>query len=88
MMTSTQGSDLITTRFNGLDSGVTYQFYYRAENIHGWSTGYSDSVSVKTLTVPSTISIPTTANLGSSVKIIWTAPYSGGTGIPITSYEI
>lgn len=87
-MTSTYGSDLITTTIDGLDSGVTYQFNYRAENIHGWSTDYSDSVSVKTLTEPSTIDLPTTANLENTVKIVWSAPYSGGSGIPITSYEI
>ena len=87
-MTETLGESLIYTTVNGLNSGVTYQFKYRAENIHGWSTGYSDSVSVKTLVEPSTIDVPVTSNQGDSVKIKWSAPYTGGLGIPITSYEI
>jgi len=62
MMTKTPGENLIHTTINGLDSGVTYQFNYRAENIHGWSTGYSDSVSVKTLSEPKTIGVPVTSN--------------------------
>lgn len=32
--------------------------------------------------------MPFTSNQGKSVKITWSAPYSGGIGIKITSYEI
>ena len=37
LMTEAPGETLIHITINGLDSGQTYQFSYRAENIHGWS---------------------------------------------------
>lgn len=88
IMTESYGETLIYTTINGLDSGVEYQFNYRAQNIHGWSTEYSPSVTVKTLKEPEAIGAPTTTNSGDQVTIKWLAPYTGGSGIAITSYEI
>jgi hypothetical protein len=45
-------SGLIETTIEGLSSGVTYQFKYKARNIHGESVDFSAAVGVKTLTEP------------------------------------
>ena len=73
---------------DGLTSGETYKFKYRAQNIHGWSNDYSTSVSVKTLTEPSAPQVPSTVENGDQVRIRWVKPYSGGFGVLITEYEI
>jgi hypothetical protein len=83
-MTADDGSNTITTMIDGLQSGVTYRFNYRAQNIHGWSTAFSDYVEVKTLKEPETIGVPVTTNQAAQVKLKWVAPYSGGNGIAIT----
>ena len=57
-------SDTINVAIDGLTSGETYQFKYRAQNIHGWSDDYSAAVSVKTLTEPSAPQVPTTVENG------------------------
>ncbi len=51
------GSNKISTTINGLTSGVVYGFKYRAQNVFGWS-GYSDEVSVKTVTEPLAPNVP------------------------------
>jgi hypothetical protein len=43
---------------------------------------------VKTLTEPKTTGVPKTSNVGQFVEIRWLAPYSGGVGVKIISYEI
>jgi len=37
----------------GLSSGATYAFKYRAQNLHGWSTGYSPVLTATAMRVPS-----------------------------------
>jgi hypothetical protein len=68
---SDDGSGIIEATIDGLSSGFTYQFKYRAQNIHGWSINYSESTSVKTLTEPHAVSMPTTANVEDKVQIRW-----------------
>jgi hypothetical protein len=52
-------SNIISTTINGLTSGVIYSFKYRAQNVFGWS-GFSQLVSIKTVTVPQAPQIPST----------------------------
>lgn len=87
-LTQTVGESLIMVTINGLSSGVIYKFRYKASNIHGWSTDFSPLMSVKTLTVPHTVSSVTTTSVEDRVKIDWLTPYSGAVGVEILSYEI
>lgn len=52
IMTAVPGQTFITIQIGGLESGVTYQFNYRAQNIHGWSIGFSPAVVIQTLSEP------------------------------------
>jgi hypothetical protein len=87
-LTEVQGEDVIKVTINGLTSGTNYQFKYRSQNIHGWSTGFSPSVVMMTLTVPVKVIDLTTTIINSKARIFWTEPYSGGVGIHILGYTI
>jgi hypothetical protein len=70
-----------------LSSGQSYQFYYRGKNVFGWGLA-SPILTMTAMNVPTTPVSVTTTMSGTSVMIAWTAPYSGGSGITITSYDI
>ena len=71
----------------GLSAGVVYSFKVKSRNSVGLSL-LSESVEVLAAQIPDVPSSPTTSVNpdGMSVKIQWTAPYSGGS--VITSYSI
>ena len=88
LLEEVEGSQIIPLTIYGLSSGFTYQFKYRAQNIHGLSPAYSSSASVKTLTEPHALDVPQTIVNDNYVTILWAEPYSGGAGVLITAYEI
>ena len=48
------------------------------KNIHGWSTGYSPTVTIMAAKVPDTPATATTAISGTNVVITWAAPNENG----------
>jgi hypothetical protein len=72
---------------SGLSSGSTYQFKYRAQNVHGWGP-YSPIQSATALDVPDQMTSVTTSMSGTNVKIAWSEPFTGGTNVDITAYDI
>lgn len=87
-LTSIVGESFIYATITGLSSGYIYQFKYRALNIHGWSSEYSNTTSVQTIIQPAQIISVTTIVVKNNVLISWIKPYSGGVGISIISYTI
>ncbi len=71
----------------GFTSGESYQFKYRAQNIHGWGD-YSSILTVVAMSEPSTPDAVTTSLDGTGVRFTWTEPYTGGTGVVITEYHL
>ena len=84
---TTMTSDSYFSNVNGLSSGHPYRFKYQAQNIHGWGAE-STEVQVIAMSYPSASNVPLTESSGADVKISWEAPYSGGIGIEILSYQI
>jgi hypothetical protein len=80
------GTTAITVR--GLSSGATYSFKYRALNLHGWSPSYSPVLTITALVVPGQVSPVATSMDGASVLLEWEEPFTGGQGIPVTSYTV
>jgi len=70
---------------SGIVPGTSYQFKYRAYNVHGWGS-LSDSTSILAAEVPQTLAAPVTINDGTTVKISWTPLSTNGS--PITAYSI
>ena len=54
--------------------GLEYLFRYRVANVFGWSSGYSDQVSILSAMPPLTPDVATTEIQGSYVKISWNPP--------------
>jgi len=73
--------------FTSLTSGQQYKFRYRGQNVNGWGP-YSPVLTIVAMVVPFQVPSVVTTYYQTSVKIDWTAPYTGGQGIPITSYDI
>jgi titin len=75
----------------GISSGVSYEFKIYGRNVHGDGVE-SDPVTILAATVPAPMNPPTisAAYVNSPVKfrISVTAPYSGGAGVAIDSYQI
>jgi len=71
----------------GLSSGVTYQFKYRTQNIHGWGD-YSPILTLTATDLPQQVNTVLTTNEGADVKIYWDIPFSGGLNVPIIAYDI
>lgn len=40
------------------------------------------------MSYPSASNVPTTESVGANVRISWEAPYSGGIGVTIESYQV
>lgn len=81
----TESLDTSFTITSLVTSGGTYEFYWKAKNIHG----LSDPSPIETILasgVPDQPDPPTTEVLSTGVvKISWTNPANtGGTGVPIT----
>lgn len=64
-----------------LTPGTSYIFRYRVKNIHGWSAGYSPSVTIMAAKVPDTPATATTAISGTNVVLTWAAPDENGATI-------
>jgi hypothetical protein len=52
-----------------LTAGMTYRFKYRVRNIFGWSSEYSDALTILAATRPDRPAMVQTANVGTSVRI-------------------
>jgi len=70
----------LTFTQDSLTAGSTYRFRYRTKNLFGWSD-YSTVSAIQAAKVPDRPVQPTTFNVGTSVRIQWTAPYNGGSNI-------
>lgn len=70
----------------GLTMARAYRFRYRARNIFGWSSSFSDEVTISTVTAPSQVNaaLVTISVSGTNVVLAWTAPSSNGS--PILEY--
>jgi len=79
-------TSLVTVR--GLTSGATYAFKYRAQNVHGWSLGYSPVLTATAMRVPGQAGPVATSMDGATVLLEWEEPFTGGQGIELTSYTI
>ena len=84
---TTMTADSYFTNVNGLSSGHPYRFRYKAQNIHGWGSD-SAEVTVTAMNYPSASNVPATESDQANVKVSWEAPYSGGIGVPILSYQV
>lgn len=73
---TTQSLDLTALK-TGLTTGVEYSFSYSAKNLFGWSPVSAVGL-IKTIQLPSQVSIPTVAYSGDLVKISWALPDLGG----------
>lgn len=73
---------------DSLTSGATYALRYRAQNIHGWSTGYSPVLEAVARKVPGQVAPATTAMDGADVVLSWVEPFTGGQGIPLTAFVV
>lgn len=73
---------------DSLTSGATYAFRYRAQNIHGWSSGYSPVLEAVAMKVPGQVAPATTAMDGADVVLSWAVPFTGGQGIPLTAFVV
>lgn len=67
----------LTYVFTQLTKGNSYSFKYRVQNIYGWSA-YSQVITQIAARIPDTPIAPQTMNTQTSVTIMWTAPYNGG----------
>ncbi len=72
---------LLRYLMSDLTAGRTYKFKYRVRNIFGWSTEYSDALTVLAATRPDRPAMVQTMNVGTSVRIQWVAPYDGASSI-------
>lgn len=59
---------VLTFTQSSLTAGVTYRFRYRTRNIFGWSP-YSNVKAAIAAVVPDTPAMPSTYNVGTSVRI-------------------
>lgn len=82
-------SDLLVRQYvlTGLIEGLEYKFRHRVQNVFGWSN-YSPQVLGIAAVSPNSPSAPTTTNVGTSVRVDWTAPYNGGDRITRYLVEI
>mmetsp|Transcript_29136 Transcript_29136/g.28196 ORF Transcript_29136/g.28196 Transcript_29136/m.28196 type:complete len:163 (-) Transcript_29136:195-683(-) len=81
-------SDYTSTSYvinTGITAGDPYQFKIRAKNIYG-EGDYSNIVTLDAVGVPDKMSILTTANDGTDIKISWSAPYDNEDAI--SAYKI
>lgn len=73
---------------SGITSGGNYKFTYAGKNIHGIGP-QSDPVVVVAATVPAKMNTPVvTLQPGLKYRVAFAQPSSGGSGVPILSYEI
>ena len=70
----------------GLTGGVTYLFRVTGVNLHG-DGAPSDNLPALAAEAPATPSAPSTALVGTSVKVSWTLP-SANFAEPITAYDV
>lgn len=72
----------------GLTIGTAYQVRYRARNLYGWSSAYSDVATIWTVTEPGQVAAATVTAVivGTSVQVNWVAP--GDNGSALLRYEI
>jgi hypothetical protein len=72
----------------GLTITTQYKFRYRARNLYGWSSDYSDETVVNTIAVPSNVNVSTTTSsvVGTNLVIDWDEPTTNGS--PILAYEV
>jgi hypothetical protein len=71
----------------GLSAGAAYEFRYRVRSVHGWG-GYSAVLVAIAARPPDAPAQPVTSNTGTSVRVAWTEPYSGGSPITALLIEI
>lgn len=55
--------------------------------MHGWSTE-SPVMTMTAMVIPSKVDQIETSLVGTDVKISWNLPFTGGTNIAITAYDI
>jgi hypothetical protein len=72
----------------GINSGVYYDFKYRAKNIHGEGEP-SDPFTILAAHIP-VINLAPVVSLDANVmyRIAFVEPNTGGDGVPISAYEI
>jgi hypothetical protein len=75
-----------TYTVNSLTQGQTYQFKVEARNAYGYSSTFSNTLSVLTAQVPAQPVAPTTTWNPDSVVVNWVSPDNGGSAI--TGYTI
>ena len=71
----------------GLTSGQSYEFKYKVKNAFG-SSSFSSVVTQVAFTYPGLISPVQTSLVGTAVQFTWTQPFTGGSGISITEYDL
>ena len=71
-------SSTSTISIISLTSGATYAFRYRAQNVHGWSSGYSPVTLAVAMRAPGQVGVVTTAMDGTDTLLI------GNTGTAVT----
>lgn len=59
-----------------LTSGQQYKFRYRGQNVNGWGP-YSPVLTIVAMVVPFQVQPVVTTYQQTSIKVAWTAPYSG-----------
>jgi hypothetical protein len=71
----------------GLTAGKAYQFRYRVRNTYGWGA-YSQVLVAVAANPPSTPTQPLSSNTGTSIRLNWAEPYTGGSAILELDIEI
>lgn len=75
----------------GISSGISYNFKIFGRNVHGDGVE-SDPITILAATVPSTMNTPTISAVSAHSSLYYRlsiiAPYSGGAGVAIDSYEV